>query len=443
MHKEHRRERRDHRARVRRAAAGGRVRRGRPRRRSASTSTAARSRRSRPGAATSRTSRPSGSRAVGERMHATTRYAALAQVDAVVIARADAAEREPRARPPAAHVRRHRARERAPGGPARRARVDHLPGHHARAARAAARGVGPAGRRDFNLAFSPERIDPGRTDFTLRTTPKVVGGLTPSLPGARERALRQVCDEVVPVSTLEVAELTKLLENIFRLGQHRARQRDRDALRPDGHRHLGGRRGGRHQALRLHVLQARPRHGRPLPAGRPVLPLVEGARVRLEDRVHRAGGRDQPEMPYFCAEKIAGALNEDGKAVSGSKIAHPRRLLQGRRRGHARVARDQDHAPAGRPRGGAGLPRPLRAGAARLRPGARSRSTRCSTPTSWRSSRCTPTSTPSGWLPRRSSSSTSAGSPADSAPGASCGSRRPKETVGGPRWIPYGCEAPT
>src|SRR5207248_1726865 len=75
---------------------------------------------------------------------------------------------------------------------------------------------GLAAGRDFHVAFSPERVDPGRTDYTMRNTPKVVGGLTPD---CLERALdlyRPVCDELVPVSTLEAAELTKLLENVFR-----------------------------------------------------------------------------------------------------------------------------------------------------------------------------------------------------------------------------------
>jgi UDP-N-acetyl-D-glucosamine dehydrogenase len=69
---------------------------------------------------------------------------------------------------------------------------------------------------DFNLAFSPERVDPGRTDYTMRTTPKVVGGLT---DGCLERAsalYAEVCDQVVRVSTPEAAELSKLLENVFR-----------------------------------------------------------------------------------------------------------------------------------------------------------------------------------------------------------------------------------
>jgi UDP-N-acetyl-D-glucosamine dehydrogenase len=69
---------------------------------------------------------------------------------------------------------------------------------------------------DFAVAFSPERVDPGRTDFTMRTTPKVVGGLTPACGDRAEELYAHVCDDVVRVSSPDVAELTKLLENIFR-----------------------------------------------------------------------------------------------------------------------------------------------------------------------------------------------------------------------------------
>src|SRR4051812_46025098 len=63
---------------------------------------------------------------------------------------------------------------------------------------------------DFALAFSPERVDPGRTDFTLKTTPKVVGGLTPACLEAAVGVYERVCDHVVRVSTPEVAEMSKL-----------------------------------------------------------------------------------------------------------------------------------------------------------------------------------------------------------------------------------------
>src|SRR4051795_8462415 len=70
--------------------------------------------------------------------------------------------------------------------------------------------------RDFHVAFSPERVDPGRTDFTLRTTPKVVGGLTEACADRAVALYEIVCDYLVRVSTPEAAELAKLLENIFR-----------------------------------------------------------------------------------------------------------------------------------------------------------------------------------------------------------------------------------
>jgi len=69
---------------------------------------------------------------------------------------------------------------------------------------------------DFFLAFSPERIDPGRTDFTFRTTPKVVGGVTPDCLEVALALYSTVVDEPVPVSGTGAAEMVKLLENTFR-----------------------------------------------------------------------------------------------------------------------------------------------------------------------------------------------------------------------------------
>jgi UDP-N-acetyl-D-glucosamine dehydrogenase len=70
--------------------------------------------------------------------------------------------------------------------------------------------------RDFHVAFSPERIDPGRTDHTMRTTPKVVGGFTEADGAHAESLYRLICDDIVRVSSPEAAEMAKLLENIFR-----------------------------------------------------------------------------------------------------------------------------------------------------------------------------------------------------------------------------------
>jgi len=69
---------------------------------------------------------------------------------------------------------------------------------------------------DFHLAFSPERVDPGRTDWTTKNTPKLVGGLTPECTERAVELYRSAVDTVVPLSSPETAEMTKLLENIFR-----------------------------------------------------------------------------------------------------------------------------------------------------------------------------------------------------------------------------------
>jgi UDP-N-acetyl-D-glucosamine dehydrogenase len=70
--------------------------------------------------------------------------------------------------------------------------------------------------KDFHLAFSPERVDPGRSDWTTRNTPKLVGGLTPACTERVAELYQGALETVVPLSSPDAAEMTKLLENIFR-----------------------------------------------------------------------------------------------------------------------------------------------------------------------------------------------------------------------------------
>jgi len=70
---------------------------------------------------------------------------------------------------------------------------------------------------DFFLAFSPERVDPGREDWTTINTPKVIGGITEDCGQVAAAWYDQALDTIVPVSTCEVAEMAKLLENTFRM----------------------------------------------------------------------------------------------------------------------------------------------------------------------------------------------------------------------------------
>src|SRR5438874_3278613 len=77
-------------------------------------------------------------------------------------------------------------------------------------------GSGLVAGSEFHLAFSPERVDPGRQDFTTQSTPKILGGITEESTEAAAAVYRKAIDTVHAVSTPEAAELTKLLENIFR-----------------------------------------------------------------------------------------------------------------------------------------------------------------------------------------------------------------------------------
>src|SRR5438270_30056 len=82
-----------------------------------------------------------------------------------------------------------------------------------------ARVFGEAGRRvgvDFNVAFSPERVDPGNARWQTQNVPKVVGGITPACTARAAALYGSAIDEIHALSSPEAAELTKLLENIFR-----------------------------------------------------------------------------------------------------------------------------------------------------------------------------------------------------------------------------------
>jgi UDP-N-acetyl-D-glucosamine dehydrogenase len=180
---------------------------------------------------------------------------------------------------------------------------------------------GLAAGRDFNVAFSPERVDPGRTDYTLRTTPKIVGGLT---PGCLERAVALyglVCDEIVEVSSPEPAELAKLLENVFRsvniaLVNELAMLCDRmgidiwEVVDAASTKPYGFMRFEPGPGMGGHCL--------------PVDPFYLSWKAREYGQptefIELAGEVNQ-RMPEFCVDRIARALNDHSKPVRGSKVA--------------------------------------------------------------------------------------------------------------------------
>ena len=75
---------------------------------------------------------------------------------------------------------------------------------------------GLKGGRDFYLAYSPERVDPGNKKYSIANTPKVVGGIDAKSTQLTQLLYRQIAEVVVPVSSPEVAEMTKIFENVFR-----------------------------------------------------------------------------------------------------------------------------------------------------------------------------------------------------------------------------------
>ena len=179
---------------------------------------------------------------------------------------------------------------------------------------------GLAAGKDFFVGYSPERIDPGRTDFTLKNTPKVVSGLTDACQRRAVELYSEVCETVVEVSSLESAELSKLLENVFRsvniaMVNELAMLCDRmnidvwevvEAASTKPYGFMTFRPG---PGMGGHCL--------------PVDPFYLAWKAREYDTptefIELAGEVNQA-MPYFCADKIGHALNGHAKAVRGSRI---------------------------------------------------------------------------------------------------------------------------
>jgi UDP-N-acetyl-D-glucosamine dehydrogenase len=180
---------------------------------------------------------------------------------------------------------------------------------------------GLAAGKDFNLAFSPERVDPGRRDFTLRNTPKVIGGLTVECAQRAQELYELVCDEVVQVSSPEVAELTKLLENIFRsvniaLVNEMAMLTDRmgidiwEVVEAAATKPYGFMRFEPGPGMGGHCL--------------PVDPFYLAWRARefdMSTEFIELAGKINQQMPYHCVAKAQRALNDAGLPVNGARIA--------------------------------------------------------------------------------------------------------------------------
>jgi len=174
--------------------------------------------------------------------------------------------------------------------------------------------------RDFFLCFSPERVDPGNPRYQTVNIPKVVGGVTPACTGMGRLFYAQALDTVVPVSSTQVAEMVKLLENTFRMiniglvneialmcdrmGINVWEVIDAAASKPFGFMpfYPGPGLGG-------HCI--------------PIDPFYLSWKTKqagIEARFIELAGYINGQMPQFVADKVQNALNEAGKPVKGSRI---------------------------------------------------------------------------------------------------------------------------
>jgi UDP-N-acetyl-D-glucosamine dehydrogenase len=173
---------------------------------------------------------------------------------------------------------------------------------------------------DFYLAFSPEREDPGNQNFSTRTIPKVVGGINPESTEVAVALYRAGLDRVVQVSHSRVAESTKLLENIFRsinialvnelkvtflnMGIDVWEVIAAASTKPFGYMpfYPGPGLGG---------------HCIPLD---PFYLSWKAAEHGMWTRFIELAGEINTQMPRFVISRVASALNDDGKALKGSRV---------------------------------------------------------------------------------------------------------------------------
>jgi UDP-N-acetyl-D-glucosamine dehydrogenase len=182
-------------------------------------------------------------------------------------------------------------------------------------------GSGLQAGEDFHLAMSPERVDPGRDDWTTKTTPKVVGGIDAASTKAAAEVYRAAIDTVHEVSTPDAAELTKLLENIYRavniaLVNELAQLCDRmeidvwEVIEAAATKPFGFASFKPGPGLGGHCI--------------PIDPFYLTWKAREYDfstRFIELAGEVNNNMPYFCRSLISQALNHGAhKSVAGAKI---------------------------------------------------------------------------------------------------------------------------
>ncbi len=174
--------------------------------------------------------------------------------------------------------------------------------------------------REFFLAFSPERVDPGNETWTVRNTPKVIGGMTPACIETATALYRHAVDTVVSVSSPAAAEMVKLLENTFRavnIGLVNEIALICDRLELNVWEII--------EAAATKPFGFMPFQPGPGLGGHclPIDPLYLSWKMRgmdCETRFIDLADKINTSMPHHWVEKVQDALNEQGKAVKGARV---------------------------------------------------------------------------------------------------------------------------
>jgi UDP-N-acetyl-D-glucosamine dehydrogenase len=174
--------------------------------------------------------------------------------------------------------------------------------------------------RDFFLAFSPERVDPGNPTYQTHNIPKVVGGVTPACSRAAAALYGAVVDRVVPVSSTQVAEMVKLLENTFRsvnIGLVNEVALMCDKMKIDVWEVI--------DAAATKPFGFMPFYPGPGLGGHciPVDPFYLSWKARqsgFEARFIELAGQVNGNMPYHVVNRVREALNSRRKSVRGSRV---------------------------------------------------------------------------------------------------------------------------
>jgi UDP-N-acetyl-D-glucosamine dehydrogenase len=173
---------------------------------------------------------------------------------------------------------------------------------------------------DLHLAFSPERVDPGNPVYQTKNTPKVVGGVTPDCTGAAVAFYEGFLDTVVPVSSTRAAEMTKLLENIFRCVNIALMN---ELLQVS--ERMGINIWEVVDAAKTKPFGFMPFYPGPGLGGHciPIDPFYLSWKARQFD-MHtefiELAGKTNEAMPYYVVKRLMEALNTQRKALAGSKI---------------------------------------------------------------------------------------------------------------------------